>query len=397
MTLETTSHPDFPFYTEAREALSDKYSLQDVFTEDILEVSLERVLSTISREDTTKQYGSENQFKTFIGAKTLLSEINNPLYAYMFFKGDAERIISEYSIPEISIATSIPVTKVSGVDSEVLLESEFSDAFSDATVEQLSKMGDKYFDTRQVSRFGDSVPIYSRPELEHYIEDSDEDSLSDIIETFYRGHNSGTTFYKLPISVFQEYNASERNINEYRITDGNVYLNPSEAEEVYTEILIDCMTEKYPTPKPKEFGELIESKAQTLEAQIKIDFSVSSEQSILVECLPPQLQSIILRCDSAPETISTEEFKLLFLTLSRVGFTPEEIADFIPFNTDIGENYTYDLISDASLSRREPVPDWEEVEETCSGLHQSNSIYNITSNPVEYYNLYRAVMEMGDS
>jgi hypothetical protein len=153
--------------------------------------------------------------------------------------------------------------------------------------------------------------------------------------------------------------------------------------------LIIHLSERFPTPLPEEYAGRITTKGQTCEAQISTEETLSIDtDEIMTEYLPPLLQSVYYRILSKPETVSEDEYSVLFLTLSRVGFDSETIADFVPFKTDIGKNYTLELINQSSLNRREPIPEWESIEEICHGVTQKKDGYrSVCQNPVMYYQL----------
>lgn len=375
MKLDTADYAFFPFTDESRDFFQEKYSFKDIFTDQALDVAVKRIKNSVledKKRDTT--YSSELQFKSYICAKALLTEIDNPVYAYKFFESEAEYIVRQYSTEVLLSVLNINATTVNPIDPDILSQSELFSSVQGFTPELLSQYTKRFYQNIE------PVDLLLQGD----------DSSSKFRGMFMKAKTE-PTLYKIPVDSVVD--TEEITLNNSRVYDSTVYVSESMLDTYIIEKLIHRLSEKYPNPvadvsiDDKKLLDIIQDKIDFCIAQLP-KISYDSYETIQIESLSPELKSIYIRLKSDPSIVTEEEYEVLFHVLYRIGFTKADIIDLFSCETVIGTNYIEELLSDSNVSRTDEIETWKDIEEIVSSIQSSEDIYkSVTRNPVEYYRL----------
>lgn len=381
MNLDTVDYAFFPFLEESKEFYQGKYSFSEIFTEQALDIAVERVKNGVNEDkNREKTYSPELQFKSYICAKAILTEMNNPVYAFRYFKSEAQYLIQNYSLQKLTQILGISAETVNPLDPNVLTKSELATTITKFNSDMISQYTNRFYK--------DIEPV------ELLLQN---DTPESIFKGMFMKSRANPTLYAVSTS---ELIATETvNLSNSRVQDSTVYLSESKLKEYIVEELIKRLAEKYPNPvsdvtvNGDSLEDIIQEKVELCIAQLpKISYSVY--ESVEIECLPQSIRSIYMRIQSNPSLVTEDEYKLLFHVLYRLGFTKQNIESVVKADTEIGSNYLTDLLSDSNVSRNEELESWSDVEDIGVSTSGSDDLYkSVTTNPVEYYRLREYLAE----
>lgn len=375
MNLDNVDYAFFPFLEESKQFYREQYSLPDIFTEQALDIAVKRIkTSVLEDKKRSTTYSSELQFKSYICAKALLTEMNNPVYTYEFFESEASYLVNNYSIEDLMNIINVSVTPINPISPDTLVQSELSKNILQ-------------FDSELVERYTERFYTDIDP-VGLLLQGSDPKS---IFKGMFMKSRADPRLYKVNSS---EVVTSDRiQLQKSRVQDSEIYMSKTTIREYLIEELMKRLSEKYPNPvsdvtiKGESLDEILQEKIEFCIAQLP-KISYGSYDSIQVSNLPDQLQSVYMRIRSDPNLVTEEEYRLLFHTLYRLGFTKSTIIDIFTFETDLGENYLTDLLSDSSVTRTDEIETWSDIDEIVSSNKTEEDVYkSVTRTPVEYYRL----------
>ena len=380
MTLETVDYAFFPFKEESKEFYRSKYSLPDIFTEQALDIAVKRIKNgVLADKNRNTTYSQELQFKSYICAKALLTEMDNPVYTYLFFKSEAEYLIQEYPTKKLVNILDVPVESVKALDPDVLMQSSLSENISQ-------------FDPDVIGDY--TRRFYNNIETTTVLLQSDEPRSR--FKGMFRKARDKKSLFKFAVEDVVD--TETVSLQGTRVHNSRVYFSETKTNLYVREKLVERLSEKYPNPVAdvtidgESLEEILQQKVDFCIAQLpKITYE--SYDMIQVEYLPPSLQSMYMRICSNPSLLTEKEYEVLFHTLYKLGFTKTEIIELFSVKTELGRNYLKELLSDSNVSRTDSIESWEEVEEIVSSSSLADDMFkSVTRNPVEYYRL-RAYME----
>ena len=302
----------------------NSHSLDDLLSERILEVSMDRIISVIENESHDFEATEEEIYLSYPASRILVSLLDDRRLMYKYAKSEA-RIAMEKIIDSKKSKTEI--IKELGMETEwendfgrtqkiEVFEEEISDGYdflsNHSKVESLRK--------KRAYKLGENNKYYQDYEI-------DGKRLKLSLMDFTKVSS------KSRINSWETYN--------YPVEDGMVYIPEEEVDDFIYELIFIKIYDSLPLDVPEEIEEDIRSRGfieKTRERIPEDEFEYEIDE-VREELFPPVIKSLISDV-KAGANLKHDERYMVGSFLVQIGMTNDEIVDMFEINNHFAEEPT---------------------------------------------------------